>query len=419
VRTVRSPGLLGRNNALQREELLRRLDGRRVVNLVLNVSPYHVPRFRDLTRAFAELGAAYSVLELAAVQKDWPWILNRERPPFERHTLFEDRPVESLTHIEQHRAVVAALDRLDPAVVIIPGWSHGFQQGGIQWARRRKRICIVQGDSPYMQRDGDGRSIRRKWPAEVAKRWLLRGVDAAQGAGETSARYFVRLGLPRERVVLKLDVVENGYFANIAEQTRANASAERTALSVPGRYFFYPCRFLALKNHLRLLDAYRRYAAKAGASAWGLVLVGSGEQDAAVDAWLAANPLPGVIRRAYAPIEDIARYYALASALIFPSWAETWGLIVNEAAAAGLPLLLSTEVLAGEHLLVEGRNGWSFNPYDVESMTVAMLRMTELPEVALAAMGRASAELVRDWDVKDHVEELMKACTIGLLRKLR
>lgn len=397
---------------------MRLLQGKVVANLCLNVSAYHLARYGELGRQLANVGGAFHVVELASSGLDWPWILSKGAAPFQWHTLVSDRPVEKVAPREQAALLLPTLERIQPEALIVPGWSHEFLRAAIKWARGRGRVCVVQGDSPRNLLDADTEQIiPRRWYVEWMKRWILRGIDGAQAAGATSARYFEDLGIPADRIVLKCDVVDNDYYAGEADRIRLNEDRERAELGLPARYFVYPSRMIRRKNHHRLLDAYARYAARAGADAWGLVLVGGGPEATRISDQVSRLGLTRVIIQAFAPAEVVAKYYALASALIFPSWGETWGLIVNEAAAAGLPLLLSNEVLAKEHLLRPGENGWDFDYDDVDAICDSMIRCAAMSSETRAAFGRASRAIVADWGLEAHAAELFRALSSGFRRR--
>jgi glycosyltransferase involved in cell wall biosynthesis len=78
---------------------------------------------------------------------------------------------------------------------------------------------------------------------------------------------------------------------------------------------------------------------------------------------------------------------------------EPWGLVVNEAAACGLPLLVSDRAGCVETLVPdpEGTTGLRFDPLDEDEMTAALAWMAGLPEAERSAMGRRAAEVVDDW----------------------
>ena len=124
------------------------------------------------------------------------------------------------------------------------------------------------GDSTKnTRRKGFGKVIGRKWYLELYKRWLLRGFDSAFVSGDLSQEYFESLGMPRERIFLKVDVVGNRYFEQTADATRAKYERFQRQYETPDRFFFFPSRLLELKNHVRLVDAYARYLELAGDSA--------------------------------------------------------------------------------------------------------------------------------------------------------
>jgi len=69
-------------------------------------------------------------------------------------------------------------------------------------------------------------------------------------------------------------------------------------------------------------------------------------------------------------------------------------LVVNEAMASGLPVLVSARCGCAPDLLDEGRNGWTFDPLDVESLAELMFRVSRMTSEESLAMGRASQEII-------------------------
>ena len=73
--------------------------------------------------------------------------------------------------------------------------------------------------------------------------------------------------------------------------------------------------------------------------------------------------------------DELPIYYGLAGAFIHASTTEQWGLVVNEAMAAGLPVIVSERCGCAPDLVENGRNGFTFDPYDVDALTHLMLKM--------------------------------------------
>ena len=130
---------------------------------------------------------------------------------------------------------------------------------------------------------------------------------------------------------------------------------------------------------------------RSGRQAWGLVLVGGGPQDDLLRR--RAQATDGIVFAGFQQADRLADYYASASCLVLPSLSETWGLVVNEAMAAGLPVLVSHRCGCVPELVRQGWNGYVCDPLDVAGMARAMAVLSS-PAVDLEAMGAASKRLV-------------------------
>jgi 1,2-diacylglycerol 3-alpha-glucosyltransferase len=104
--------------------------------------------------------------------------------------------------------------------------------------------------------------------------------------------------------------------------------------------------------------------------------------------------LPGFLQA-----DELPRWLAHASAFVHPSLMEPWGLVANEAAACGLPLLLSDRAGCAETLVPDppGTTGRRFDPSHVEDLAEQLHWMASLPETERAAMGRRAHEVVSRW----------------------
>ena len=134
--------------------------------------------------------------------------------------------------------------------------------------------------------------------------------------------------------------------------------------------------------------------------AWDLVLCGDGPQAALVDAAIRqSGHAEAVHRPGFLQADALARWYAPAGAFVLPSLSEPWGLVVNEAASTGLPLLVSNRAGCAATLVpeFEGSTGAQFDPLDIEEMCQKLLWMSLLPEAERRSMGERAAETVSSW----------------------
>jgi glycosyltransferase involved in cell wall biosynthesis len=86
--------------------------------------------------------------------------------------------------------------------------------------------------------------------------------------------------------------------------------------------------------------------------------------------------------------------YAGADCLVLPTLADTWGMVVNEALAAGLPVLGSNRSQAVEQLIENGRNGWVFSPEDPQQVAGALDSALNTSPEELGRMRRYARESI-------------------------
>ena len=111
--------------------------------------------------------------------------------------------------------------------------------------------------------------------------------------------------------------------------------------------------------------------------------------------------------------DELPRFYAHGGAFVHASTTEQWGLVVNEAMACGLPVIVSNRVGCAQDLVQDGVNGFTFDPYDVAELARLMLRVSE-PNFPLAAFGDASRALIADWGPERFAAGLKQAVDCAL-----
>ena len=159
-----------------------------------------------------------------------------------------------------------------------------------------------------------------------------------------------------------------------------------------GRVVFLFCgQMIARKGVDVLLAAFQQLGPAAR-----LLLVG---REAELPALLAPLPAEVHARITYAGFqapEELPRLFAQADAFVLPSRYDGWGVVVNQALGAGLPVICSDRVGAGHDLVEDGVNGLQFPAGDSTALAQQMERLLSAPEL-LEKWGAASREKSRDW----------------------
>jgi glycosyltransferase involved in cell wall biosynthesis len=92
---------------------------------------------------------------------------------------------------------------------------------------------------------------------------------------------------------------------------------------------------------------------------------------------------------------------------------EQWGLVVNEAMASGLPVLVSNRCGCARDLVKSGVNGFTFDPFNVEQLS-ELMRDLSLPGFDLAAMGQASQKIISEWGLGRFADGLAQAVSVAV-----
>jgi glycosyltransferase involved in cell wall biosynthesis len=369
--------------------------------------PYHRARLEAVRARLARVQS----LEFSSVDEIYAW----ERVLIEEGThvsVFSDADVDRKSSREVAQRVSQALDELSPAVLAIPGWSHPAALSGLAWSLRNARPAVLMSESTA------GDEPRRPW-REWIKRRVVRLFAAALVGGAPQAAYVRALGMPKEAIFPGYDAVDNAYFANCAATTRAEAERVRGELDLPPAFFLASSRFVPRKNLSRLVEAFSRYRARAGPQGWGLVLLGSGMLASRIEAQVRELGLAGAVQLpGFIQYEALPRYYGLADAFVHASTSEQWGLVVNEAMASGLPVLVSERCGCAPDLVAAGVNGFTFDPYDVEELAGLMQRVAAMTDEQRHAMGLASQTIIAGWGPERFADGLMKAVDVARSRPL-
>jgi glycosyltransferase involved in cell wall biosynthesis len=150
------------------------------------------------------------------------------------------------------------------------------------------------------------------------------------------------------------------------------------------------------KNVMGLLESWLDY--RRGGGSWPLVLVGDGPEAKALKAAAAASQFGAeVLFPGLKSSRALLPFYAFAGCFVLPSTREPWGLVVNEAMASGLPVLVSTACGCGPDLVSDGLNGFLFKPTDKAALTGLLHRIASRNADELERMGRCSRQIIGNY----------------------
>ena len=139
-----------------------------------------------------------------------------------------------------------------------------------------------------------------------------------------------------------------------------------------------------------------------------MILVGGGELMADCQNAVNSSELENVHLVGFINQSELPMYYEAADVFVLPSSYETWGLVINEAMASGLPCIVSDACGAAKDLIIEGKTGFSYPMGDVKQLAILMKLMANNKENR-RQMGLNAAEYVQQFSVESVVSALKKA----------
>ena len=333
--------------------------------------PYHFARARA---AAAHPDITLATLEFNPNNREYEWDIAT--------------PPEGLLHYQGSRSGQLFED-FNPDVVAIPGWSAPDPRRLHKECLRRSVPTVVMSESTIWDHP-------RKPIKELVKSWKISQFDAGFVGGDAHREYLEKLGMPREKISLGYDVVDNAHFApTVPPHPRPDGLPEKP-------FFLTSARFLAKKNLDGLIRAFGE-----AVTSWNLVILGDGhlrEELKALTRELRLDKrvsFPGFIQ-----YNELPAYYAAASGFVLASTTEPWGLVVNEAMAAGLPVVVSERCGCARELATV-----TFDPHDISGLARIL---TE------TARGKhnpaASLDKIKQWDVDRFANGLYDAASIAVAR---
>lgn len=372
----------------------------RLVVMFDNFGPYHLARLQAAIERGRQEGVVVYGLETTGKSQEYAWTTGPHKVTDRIVTLFPENSNGKVPLSMIVPRVWQALSTLNPDALAIPGYRSIASPTALLWAKAHGKIAVMMADSTYRDK---ARSSWREW----VKRQLVCRFDAALVAGKRQKEYAAFLGIPQSRIFLGYDVVDNEFFARETAAIRRQENYWRRQSGLQRPYFLTVSRFIDKKNLAFLINAYGQYRNLAGEKAWDLVLCGSGPLEASLRNQ--ATGITGIHFPGFVQIEELPRYYGLAGTFILPSSQfEQWGLVVNEAMASRLPVLVSRVCGCAPELVQEGVNGFTFDPYDTAGLSKLMWQMS-LGKVDLEAMSEASQRIVSAFTPETFAENLFKA----------
>lgn len=317
------------------------------------------------------------------------------------YDLLFDRYLEETTLRERTTALIQRARAFKPDVINLTGYYDPAQLLLLLWAKVRGIRVVMQNESTASDHQRGG------WK-EQFKRWVFRQCDGFFCFGSQSADYLIGLGVPERKILLRKNAVDNETLRAAFDRALPSRAETQTSMGLKPANFVFVGRLIGVKNLPMLLSAFAdAQKQSANGADWGLILLGDGADKALLTEQIetlglarSVTILPG---RPWFQVPDVL---ALSNVLVLPSRSEPWGLVVNEAMACGLPVVVSDRCGCVPDLIREGQNGFVFSPDQPDQLTHLLLKFMN-DDVDIAAMRLSAQQLIAPFAPRAVAQEML------------
>jgi len=300
----------------------------------------------------------------------------------------------------------AVLASGDHDALLLLGWQTFAHVQMLRAAWRIGMPVILRGESTLQRAPARGvrASAHRSVWLPIRQR-LYRAafgrIDAFLVIGSRNREYYRSFGVPDEKLFRAPYAVDNQRFALPAADRAAARARIRTRLGVGPETLVVAssAKLIERKRPLDLVDAVAIVRDR-GIDAHAL-FIGDGEEHAAIERRAHTRGNRSAVTMAgFVNQQELPSWYAAADALVLPSDSrETWGLVVNEAMAAGLPVVVSDAAGCSPDLVREGENGFTYVCGDVAALADRLASIAALGPEGRSDFGNRSRDIVKEFGI--------------------
>ncbi len=364
--------------------------------------------FSELYRIMIKDGYELKVIHIAVNEKGRESLggidLSVHNYPY---TLLFDKNVDNVPLLGKTIRLLEEVIKFKPDLVITPGWNSPSYLFVALISKLLGIKTVISVDSTEFDN-------KRTVLKETVKKIILKLYDASFTYGKASSDYVEKLGMNPDRIFVKLNAVNKIAIEKLYEENKNDFRVLKGSLKLKPYNFLCVGRLSPEKNIETLVKAFKNLKVNSTrAELWGLIIVGDGPLMNKLKNMVDEYNIPDVVFVGGKPWNETIPYYFLSDVFVLPSISEPWGLVVNEAMICGLPVIVSCKAGASFDLVIEGENGFTFEPTDVDMLTNIMRKFID-GEVDIKQMGLRSKEIIKNYTPQNVAVKILEGIKILL-----
>ncbi|SEF14519.1 Glycosyltransferase involved in cell wall bisynthesis [Rhizobiales bacterium GAS191] len=253
---------------------------------------------------------------------------------------------------------------------------------------------------PVLMRCDTHLKLKRKGMKQILRKPILsavyRACDGFLAIGDANKEFYVAMGVPADKISIVPCAVDNARFMASSSFQDSERRALRHSLGISNERpaILYASKLQRRKHPDCVVRAAQRLASEG--VAFDLVIVGAGEMEGELRKLVAEGGPANTVFTGFVNQDRLPKILGACDVFVLPSEEEPWGLIVNEAMCAGLPIVVGADVGCVPNLVRDGENGLLVQPADTMGLAAALRRIVTDPQLALN-MSTRSRQIIGAW----------------------
>lgn len=364
--------------------------------------------FSELYRIMVKNGYELKVIHIALNEKGRESLgaidLSIHNYPY---TLLFDEDIDNVSFLEKTFHLLKEALKFKPDLIITPGWDSPSYFFTALISKLLNIRTVISVDSTEFDN-------KRTMLKEAVKKIILKLYDASFTYGKASSHYVEKLGMNSNRIFVKLNAVNKTAIEQVYERNKNNLQNLKERLGLKPYNFLFVGRLSPEKNIETLIKAFKNLRENSTrAELWGLIIVGDGPSMDSLKNMVDKYNIKDVVFVGGKPWNETVLYYFLSNVFVLPSISEPWGLVVNEAMICSLPVIVSHRSGASFDLVIEGENGFTFEPTNADMLANIMRKFTD-GEADVRQMGVRSKEIIKDYTPQNVATKMLEGIKIVL-----
>lgn len=354
----------------------------RTVLLITNIpTPYRIPLFNEISDLLTAQRVAFKVVFGGATYSRRQWQIDWPNCRFD-YSILKSRTL-ILGNTEKtmffYSGLLAHIASAKPVLVVSIGFSLATFKVFL--------LSLFRGQK-YMIWSGSLQARSHSFFRTIYRKVLVHRTSAFIAYGMKARDYLISLGAPPSKVSIALNTTDTEFYSRRTSELRTeNGPAEGK------RHLLYVGYLSPRKNVQRLLEAIIQL--RNVRNDFVLDIVGEGSDKKSLESFVNQNKLDEYVEfHGNKQKEQIPFFLAMCDCFLFQTDFDIWGLVLNEAMAAGVPCISSLHAGATHDLLRDGITGFALDFADSERLVAKVNWILDHPREA-REMGERAAAFIR------------------------